>query len=79
MSVGGRSPQDQVFQTIVDFWTAQAVHAAARLGLADHLAERPRSVAELAASTGVPPPPWPGRYGRWPSPDCSASWRGGTA
>jgi mannose-6-phosphate isomerase-like protein (cupin superfamily) len=51
MSVDDRSPQDQVFQTIVDFWTAQAVHAAARLGLADHLAERPRSAAELAAST----------------------------
>jgi hypothetical protein len=46
-----RSPQDRVFQTLVDFWAARAVHAAARLGLADHLAERPRSAAELAAAT----------------------------
>jgi hypothetical protein len=51
MSVADHSPQDQVFQTLADFWTAQAVHAAARLGLADHLAEGPRSAAELAAST----------------------------
>src|SRR5262245_4099906 len=51
MSANERSPRDQVFQTIADFWAAQAVHAAARLGLADHLAERPRSAAELAAAT----------------------------
>src|SRR5262249_51145737 len=50
MSVDDRSPQDRVFQTLADFWAAQAVHAAARLGLADHLAERPRSAAELAAA-----------------------------
>jgi len=51
MSVDDRSPRDRVFQTLADFWSAQAVHAAARLGLADHLAERPRSAAELAAAT----------------------------
>jgi mannose-6-phosphate isomerase-like protein (cupin superfamily) len=57
MNVDDRSPQDRVFQTFGDFWTAQAVHAAARLGLADHLAERPRSAAELGAVTRTHAPP----------------------
>jgi hypothetical protein len=40
-----------MFQTFADFWTAHAIHAAARYCLADHLAERPRSAEELAATT----------------------------
>jgi SAM-dependent methyltransferase len=51
MTMNDRSPQDQVFETLVDFWATQAVYAAAHLGLADYLAERPRSAAQLAAVT----------------------------
>ena len=36
-------------------WRAQALYAAAKLGIADHLRERSRSAAELAAATGTHP------------------------
>jgi hypothetical protein len=36
-------------------WMAQAIHVAARLGIADRLAEGPRSCDELAASVGAHP------------------------
>jgi hypothetical protein len=34
-------------------WTTQALHVAARLGIADHLRDRPRTTSELAALTGA--------------------------
>lgn len=36
-------------------WKTQAVYVAARLGIADHLAESPRTAAELAAATETDP------------------------
>jgi hypothetical protein len=35
------------------FWLSQALYVAARLGVADHLAEGPRTAAELAAAAGA--------------------------
>ena len=40
-------------QLITGYWNAQMVYVAAKLGLADLLAERPRTAAELAALTGT--------------------------
>ena len=37
-------------------WVAAAVYAAAKVGLADHLADGARSAAELAAATGTHAP-----------------------
>jgi SAM-dependent methyltransferase len=43
----------QIIQMGIAIWGARAVYAAARLGLADLLADGPRMVDELAASTGT--------------------------
>lgn len=45
------TPQDQMARMITGYWTSQMVHVAAKLRLADHLADGPRSVDELAAAT----------------------------
>ncbi len=41
-------PEQQLFELITASWKSQAVYTFAELGLADHLAERPRRVADLA-------------------------------
>jgi hypothetical protein len=41
---------------IVGYWTSQMVYVAAKLGLADHLAEGPRSAEELAKASGTHAP-----------------------
>jgi hypothetical protein len=46
----------ELLQVIMDYPSAQVVHAAARLGLADLLADGPRSVEELAAAAGAHTP-----------------------
>ncbi|PGH48351.1 hypothetical protein CRI70_23550 [Streptomyces sp. Ru87] len=46
-------PQEQVFTLLAGKWTAQAVSALARLGIADLLADGPRTPEELAAATGT--------------------------
>jgi hypothetical protein len=46
----------QVIQMATAFWMSRAVYAAARLGLADLLADGPRSVAALASATGTHEP-----------------------
>ena len=46
----------QLIQMCSGGWVAAAVYAAAKLGLADHLAEGPRTAAELAARTGTDAP-----------------------
>ena len=38
---------------ITGYWVSQMVHVAAKLGLADHLADGPRTTDELAAATGT--------------------------
>jgi O-methyltransferase domain/Dimerisation domain len=50
------SPQPahvQVIQMATAFWASRAVYAAARLGLADFLADGPRTAAVLAEATGM--------------------------
>ena len=49
-------PPGALLQAIMDYPSAQVVHAAARLGLADLLADGPRSVEDLAAATGTHAP-----------------------
>lgn len=46
------TPQDQMARMITGYWISQMVHVAARLGLADHLADGPRTAEELARLTG---------------------------
>ena len=45
--------QDQIARMITGYWVSQMVHVAAKLALADHLADGPRTVEELAESTGT--------------------------
>ncbi len=45
------SPQDQMMQFITAKWTSQPIQVAAQLGIADLLADGPRSVEELASET----------------------------
>ncbi|MDG3005555.1 methyltransferase [Paludisphaera mucosa] len=50
------TPQDRAFQVLAGYWGSQAVLAAAKLGIADHLAEHPRSAGQLAESLGADAP-----------------------
>jgi hypothetical protein len=49
-------PHVQLIQMCAGAWVSAALYAAAKLGIADHLAEGPRSAAELAAVTGTHAP-----------------------
>jgi hypothetical protein len=51
----GPSPQDQLSRLMSGFWHTQAIHVAARLGLADLLRDGPRTPADLADATGTDP------------------------
>lgn len=51
------APRELLLQLTTAVWTAQALWAAARLGLADQLAAGPRTRDELAAATGTLPLP----------------------
>lgn len=56
MSQPEKPPQDagmQLMQFITGHWVAAAVYAAAKLRLADHLADGPQTADELAAATGA--------------------------
>lgn len=49
-------PHAQLIQMCAGAWVAAAVYAAAKLGLADHLANGPRTADELSAQTGTHAP-----------------------
>ena len=49
------TPRERLLELADGFIVTQLLHLAARLGLADRLAERPQSGAELAAATGADP------------------------
>ena len=49
-------PHVQLIQMGIGSWVSGIVYAAARLGLADHLAAGPKSAAELAGPTGTHAP-----------------------
>jgi len=44
-------PHAQLIQMATDKWVAAIVYAAAKLGIADHLADGPRSAMELSGAT----------------------------
>jgi hypothetical protein len=46
------SESAHLLDLITGYWVAQAIHAAARLGIADLLGDGPRAVSELARATG---------------------------
>ena len=48
-------PHAQLIQ-MARHWVSRTVYAAAKLGLADHLAKGPKSAAELAGPTGTHAP-----------------------
>jgi O-methyltransferase domain/Dimerisation domain len=48
-------PHRQVLQILTAYWAAQAVHVAAKLRLADHVKDGPRTSAELARETNTQP------------------------
>jgi hypothetical protein len=47
------SPQDRMAGMITGYWVSQMVHVAAKLGLADLLADVPKTADELAQATGT--------------------------
>jgi len=49
-------PHVQLIQLATGYWVSRIVYAAAKLGLADHLADQPKSAAELAGPTGTDKP-----------------------
>ncbi len=49
-------PQFAMLQMISAFWVSQAVHIAARLGIADLVKEQPQTAADLAEATGTHAP-----------------------
>lgn len=48
-------PTARMLQMVTGYWVSQAVGAAARLGIADQLAERPRPSGEVAKALGADP------------------------
>ena len=49
-------PHAQLIQMATGYWVSRIVYAAARLGIADRLADGPRSAADLAGPTGTHAP-----------------------
>ena len=49
-------PHAQLVQMAMAFWTSRTIYVAAKLGLADHLANGPTSAEELAGRTGTHAP-----------------------
>ena len=50
-------PAQQLVQMIVGSWVSRAIYVAAKLQIADLLADGPRAAEELAAASGVAPRP----------------------
>ena len=48
-------PQVAMLELVMAGWLSQAVHVAAKLGIADELTQGPRSVEDLAATVGADP------------------------
>ncbi len=49
-------PQVALLEQTLSFWYTQAIYVAAKLNVADHLRDGPRSIAELATATGTHAP-----------------------
>src|SRR5262249_5760616 len=50
-------PCQQLTQMITSYWVSRAIYIAAKLRIADHLKDGPRTAEELAATAGVAPRP----------------------
>src|SRR5437667_369003 len=50
------SPHAKMRDLLTGYWVTQALHVAARLGLADHLKDGPRTAEALASATGTHAP-----------------------
>jgi ubiquinone/menaquinone biosynthesis C-methylase UbiE len=50
------TPRQQLVQMITSYWTSQAIHVAAKLGIADLVKDGPKSADELATATRTHPP-----------------------
>jgi hypothetical protein len=50
-------PWQQLTQMITGYWTSRAIYVAAKLRIADHLKDGPRTAEQLAAAAGVAPRP----------------------
>ena len=46
-------PAHAVLHVLTGYWTARSVYIAAKLGIADHVREKPKTAEELAALTGT--------------------------
>src|SRR5215475_7535853 len=51
--MSGISTHQQIDQMISGYWISQSIYAAAKFGIADHLKDGPKTVAELASTTGT--------------------------
>src|SRR4051794_31976405 len=49
------NPRQQLLQMITSYWASMAIHVAAKLKLADHVKEAPKTAAELANVTKTQP------------------------
>ena len=49
------STHQQLDQMITGYWVSQAIYAAAKFGIADHLKDGPKTVGELAGATSTNP------------------------
>jgi len=49
-------PQVALLEQTLSFWYTQAIYVAAKVNVADHLRDGPRSIAELATATGTHAP-----------------------
>src|SRR5262245_55983308 len=49
------STHQQLDQMITGYWISQAIYAAAKVGIADHLKDGPKTVGELASATSTDP------------------------
>jgi ubiquinone/menaquinone biosynthesis C-methylase UbiE len=49
-------PYEAMLQMISGFWISRSIYIAAKLGIADHLHDQPKSADELAAATGTHAP-----------------------
>src|SRR5688572_22620590 len=54
-TVADIAPQDQLNRLMSGYWHTQSIYVAAKLGIADHLKDGPRTAEQLAASTGTNP------------------------
>lgn len=55
MDASPRPSFDRMFEVVANYWTSRAIHAGTVLALPDHLADGPKTAAELAELTGSDP------------------------